>query len=55
MNNRNKLMKVGMGAVGGLILLPMLNSKFRKMIGRAGRDAFFQLSDYLQDIAEIKK
>ncbi len=52
---KKRMVRIGIGAFGGLMLLPMINGRFRRKITRAGRDAFFLVSDYIQDITDIKR
>ncbi len=55
MNRRRNIIAMGIGTIGGLILLPMVSGRFRKKVSRTGRNMFFKVSDYIQDIADIKR
>ena len=55
MNRKRKLIAMSIGTIGGLMLLPMVSGRLRKKISRTGRDVFFKMSDYIQDIADIKR
>lgn len=55
MQRRRNLIRMSIGAIGGLMLLPMVSGRFRKRISRTGRNVFFRVSDYIQDIADMKR
>lgn len=44
-----------LGAVGGLMLLPMFSGRVRKKMSRTGRNAFFRVTDYIQDMMDMRK
>jgi len=44
-----------MGAIGGLVLLPMFNGRIRKKLSRTGRNAFFRIKDTIQDMIDMRK
>lgn len=44
-----------LSTIGGLILLPLISGRVRKRIGRTGRNAFFRVTDYIQDIMDMRK
>jgi gas vesicle protein len=49
--NSMGMMKFGIiGAMAGLALIPMINSKTRKKISRTSRNAYFRMSDLVQDV-----
>jgi len=49
-------MRMGtMGAIGGLVLLPIFSGKVRKKITRTGRNAFFRINDMIQDMMDMRK
>jgi len=50
------MMRMGtMGAIGGLILLPVFSGKVRKKISRTGRNAFFRINDMIQDMMDMRR
>ncbi len=55
MQRKRNMIRMGLGAFGGLVLLPMVSGKLRKRMSRAGRNVFFRVSDYIQDITDIKR
>ena len=52
---RNLIRMGALSTIGGLMILPMVSGKVRKKIGRSGRNAFFIVSDYLQDIVDMRR
>lgn len=49
-------MRMGtMGAIGGLMLLPIFSGRVRKKITRTGRNAYFRINDMIQDMIDMKK
>ncbi|MGI5997523.1 MAG: hypothetical protein ACOX89_02545 [Lutispora sp.] len=56
LQRRRNLMRMGtMGAIGGLVLLPIFSGKVRKKITRTGRNAFFRINDMIQDMIDMRK
>ena len=56
LQRRRNMMRMGtMSALGGLMLLPIFSGKVRKRISRTGRNAFFRISDMLQDMMDMRK
>lgn len=56
MQRKRKMIRMGTwGTIGGLIILPMISGKLRKKISRSGRNAFFRISDYFQDMMDMRK
>lgn len=50
------MMRMGtMGAIGGLMLLPIFSGKVRKRISRTGRNTFFRINDMIQDMLDMKR
>lgn len=50
------MMRMGtMGAISGLVLLPIFSGKVRKKISRTGRNAFFRINDMIQDMMDMRK
>ncbi|MDF2522109.1 MAG: hypothetical protein K0R84_2737 [Clostridia bacterium] len=48
------MMQIGaMGAVAGLMLIPILNTKTRKRITRSTRNAYFRVADFVQDMKDM--
>jgi hypothetical protein len=42
-----------LGAVTGLVLIPALNSKTRRRVSRSARNAYFKVSDMMQDMKDM--
>lgn len=42
-----------MGALAGMALIPVLSSKTRKRVSRTVRNAYFRMSDMVQDIKDM--
>ncbi|NLK34437.1 MAG: hypothetical protein GX301_03165 [Gracilibacteraceae bacterium] len=42
-----------LGAMAGLVLIPTLSSKTRKKVSRSARNAYFKISDMMQDIKDM--
>ncbi|MCQ1528393.1 hypothetical protein [Lutispora saccharofermentans] len=56
LQRRRTMMRMGtMGAIGGLILLPVFSGKVRKKISRTGRNAFFRINDMIQDMMDMRR
>lgn len=56
MQRRRNMIRIGtLSAIGGLILLPMVSGRVRKRMGRTGRNAFFRVTDYIQDMIDMRK
>lgn len=56
MQRRRNMVRIGaLSAIGGLILLPMVSGRVRKRMGRTGRNAFFRVTDYIQDMIDMRK
>ena len=41
------------GAMAGMALIPALNSKTRKKVSRSARNAYFKVSDMIQDMKDM--
>lgn len=41
------------GAMAGMSLIPVFNSKTRRKISRAARNAYFRVSDMMQDMKDM--
>ncbi|HYF83938.1 MAG TPA: YtxH domain-containing protein [Clostridia bacterium] len=41
------------GALAGMVLIPALNSKSRKKVSRSARNAYFRVSDMMQDMKDM--
>jgi gas vesicle protein len=41
------------GALAGMVLIPALNSKSRKKVSRSARNAYFRVSDMVQDMKDM--
>lgn len=41
------------GALAGLMLVPVLNSKTRKRITRSSRNTYFRVADFVQDMKDM--
>ncbi len=53
---RRNMVRMGtLSTIGGLMLLPLFSGRVRKRIGRTGRNAFFRVTDYIQDIIDMRK
>lgn len=47
------MMKIGaLGALAGLVLVPVMSSKTRKRISRSSRNAYFRVTDFVNDIKD---
>lgn len=42
-----------LGAIAGMALIPALNSKTRKRVSRSARNAYFRVSDMVQDMKDM--
>ncbi|MDF2840480.1 MAG: hypothetical protein K0Q99_1252 [Clostridia bacterium] len=52
--NSMGMMKLGaIGALAGLVLVPVMSSKTRRRISRTGRNAYFRVTDFVHDIKEM--
>lgn len=52
--NARGIMQIGaMGALAGLVLVPVLSPKTRKRITRSSRNAYFRVTDFVQDIKDM--
>jgi hypothetical protein len=52
--NSMGMMKLGaMGALAGLMLVPVMSSKARKRISRSSRNAYFRMSDFVSDLRDM--
>lgn len=50
------MMRMGtMGAIGGLMLLPIFSSKMRKRISRGSRNTYFRINDMIHDIMDMRR
>jgi gas vesicle protein len=48
------MMKLGaMGALAGLVLVPVISSKTRKRISRSSRNAYFRMTDFVNDLRDM--
>lgn len=41
------------GAMAGMALIPVMNSKTRKKVSRSARNAYFRVSDMIQDMKDM--
>ncbi len=41
------------GAVAGMALIPAISSKTRKKVSRSARNAYFRVSDMMQDMKDM--
>ncbi|HHY77707.1 MAG TPA: hypothetical protein GX498_04250 [Clostridiales bacterium] len=56
LNNRRNMIRMStFGALGGLMLLPIFSGRIRKRITRTSRNAFFRISDMIQDIIDMRR
>jgi len=56
LQKKRNIMRMGtMGAIGGLMLLPIFSGRVRKKITRTGRNAYFRINDMIQDMIDMKK
>lgn len=52
--NSMGMMKLGaIGALAGLVLVPVMNTKTRKRISRSGRSAYFKMTDIANDLKDM--
>ena len=52
--NSMGMLKLGtIGALTGLALVPVMSSKTRRKISRTTRNAYFRMSDFVQDIKDM--
>ena len=52
--NSMGMMKLGaIGALAGLVLVPVMNTKTRKRISRSGRSAYFKMTDIAHDLKDM--
>ena len=52
--NSMGMMKIGaIGALTGLVLVPVMNSKTRKRISRSSRNAYFRMTDFINDLKDM--
>ena len=52
--NSMGIMKLGaIGALAGLVLVPAMNSKTRKRISRSSRNAYFRMTDFVNDLRDM--
>lgn len=52
--NSMGMMKIGaIGALAGLVLVPVMNSKTRRTITRTGRNAYFKVTDLANDLKDM--
>ncbi|MDF2891053.1 MAG: hypothetical protein K0R80_1420 [Clostridia bacterium] len=52
--NSMGMMKLGaMGALAGLVLVPVISSKTRKRISRSSRNAYFRMTDFVNDLRDM--
>jgi len=52
--NSMGMMKLGaIGALAGLVLVPVVSSKTRKRISRTSRNAYFRVSDFVSDLKDM--
>lgn len=42
-----------LGAMAGMALIPALSSKTRKKVSRSARNAYFRVSDMVQDMKDM--
>lgn len=42
-----------LGAVAGMALIPAFSSKTRRKVSRSARNAYFRLSDMMQDMKDM--
>lgn len=41
------------GAMAGMALIPVLSSRTRKKVSRSARNAYFRVSDMMQDMKDM--
>lgn len=52
--NSMGMMKLGaIGALAGLVLVPVMNTKTRRRISRSGRNAYFKMTDIANDFKDM--
>lgn len=52
--NSMGMIKLGaIGAIAGLAMVPVMSSKTRKRISRTSRNAYFRVSDFVQDMRDM--
>ena len=52
--NSMGMMKLGaIGALAGLVLVPIINTKTRRRISRTGRNAYFKMTDMAHDLKDM--
>jgi hypothetical protein len=52
--NARGMMQIGaMGALAGIMLVPVLSPKTRKRITRSSRNAYFRVADFVEDIKDM--
>jgi gas vesicle protein len=52
--NSMGIMKLGaIGALAGLVLVPVMSSKTRRRISRSSRNAYFRVTDFVNDIKDM--
>jgi hypothetical protein len=52
--NTMGIVKLGaMGAIAGMMMVPIMNPKTRKKISRSSRNAYFRMTDFVNDIKDM--
>jgi gas vesicle protein len=52
--NSMGMMKLGaIGALAGLVLVPVMNTKTRRRITRSSRNAYFKMTDIASDLKDM--
>ena len=52
--NSMGMMKLGaIGALAGLVLVPIMNTKTRRRISRSSRNAYFKATDIAHDLKDM--
>lgn len=52
--NSMGMMKLGaIGALAGLVLVPVMNTKTRRRISRSSRNAYFKVTDIAHDLKDM--
>lgn len=52
--NSMGMMKLGaIGALAGLVLVPVINTKTRRRITRSSRNAYFKVADIASDLKDM--
>lgn len=52
-NARDMVNLAALGALTGLVLVPVINQKTRKRLTRSTRNVYFRMADFVQDLKDM--